>query len=409
MRMAYVCADRGVPVFGRKGCSIHVQEVLRALAGLGVQVDLFTPRPEREPPPGLEGIRVHPLPAVVTGKGGDAERAALAGNDDLRAALEREGPFDFLYERYSLWSRAGMAYARDHGVPGLLEVNAPLIEEQAEYRVLVDRAAAERVAEEVFRDATGLIAVSQEIKTYLEEHYPPSRGRVVVLANGVDPGRFPDDQRPSCPAPPGTFTVGFVGTLKPWHGLATLVEAFALFQERAADSRLLFVGDGPERERLVADLARRGLRQKVHFVGAVAASEVPGFLASMDVAAAPYPMLSHFYFSPLKVYEYLAAARPVVASRIGQLAELIQHERNGLLVPPGDPPALAAALERLWRQPDLRQRLGQAGRAMVLRSHTWEMVARRILDLAGIPSRFAAVHRTAVGRTAAKREVRELR
>jgi hypothetical protein len=73
----------------------------------------------------------------------------------------------------------------------------------------------------------------------------------------------------------------------------------------------------------------------------------------------------------------------VVASRIGQLAELIQHERNGLLVPPGDPPALAAALERLWRHPDLRQRLGQAGRAMVLRSHTWEAVARRILDLAG--------------------------
>ena len=112
----------------------------------------------------------------------------------------------------------------------------------------------------------------------------------------------------------------------------------------------------------------------------------------MDVAAAPYPKLATIYFSPLKVYEYMAAGRPVVASRLGQLAEMIRHEVDGLLCAPGDAAALAADLERLWREPALRHRLGQAARAKALREHTWEAVARRILGLA------APVLRSAIGK-----------
>jgi glycosyltransferase involved in cell wall biosynthesis len=107
-------------------------------------------------------------------------------------------------------------------------------------------------------------------------------------------------------------------------------------------------------------------------------------LASMDVAVAPYPRRSSFYFSPLKVYEYMAASRPVVASRIGQLANLIEDGVNGLLCPAGDPVTLAAALARLRREPELRARLGRAARATVLKHHTWETVARRILHLASL-------------------------
>src|SRR6516162_104729 len=105
MRLAYVCADLGVPVFGRKGCSIHVQEVVRALAGMGVEVDLFSSRPEGTPPPGLESVRVFEL-GVAGGERAAREQAAMAANDGLYVALEREGPFDMVYERYSLWSFA---------------------------------------------------------------------------------------------------------------------------------------------------------------------------------------------------------------------------------------------------------------------------------------------------------------
>jgi glycosyltransferase involved in cell wall biosynthesis len=102
----------------------------------------------------------------------------------------------------------------------------------------------------------------------------------------------------------------------------------------------------------------------------------------MDVAVAPYPDAKRFYFSPLKVYEYLASARAVVASRVGQVAAIIQHEVNGLLCPPGDAASLAAALERLHGDPALRTRLGQAARASVLEHQSWEARAATIIALA---------------------------
>jgi glycosyltransferase involved in cell wall biosynthesis len=390
MRVAYISADQGVPVFGRKGCSIHVQEVIRALAGRGIEVDLFSPRGEGTSPPGLESVTVHGLPALAVPDRAARERAAIAANGALHAALEQEGPFDMVYERYSLWSFAGMEYARAARVPGLLEVNAPLIEEQAEHRGLVDRAGAHEVAQRVFTAANAIVAVSDEVKRYLGQYGGAARC-VHVIQNGVNPDRFPPDLAPSGPGAVETFTVGFVGSLKPWHGLATLAEAFALFHRDTPKSRLLIVGDGPEWERLLEDLSGHGVLEATHLTGSVAPEQVPGLLASLDVGVAPYPASQGFYFSPLKVYEYMAAALPVVASRIGQLAELIEHDVNGLLCPPGDTVALAGALERLHRDPAARKRLGQAARATVLHRYTWDRVVDRILGLAKLatPTRYS--------------------
>ncbi len=382
-RVAYVSADLGVPIFGRKGCSIHAQEVLRALLRRGAEVDLFTTSGDDEPPEDLASIRLHPLPRPAAGDPAAREQASLTGNVSLRTALERAGRFDLVYERYSLWSYAGMEFARRANVPGLLEVNAPLIEEQAEYRVLVDRVGAERVAERAFGAATALLAVSDEVAAHLE-WFPATRGKVSVVANGVRPERFPENLKPALPARPGVFTVGFVGSLKAWHGLSVLVEAFALLHERLADTRLLVVGDGPERGRMAAELAGHGLQAVSYFTGAVPAEAVPALLASMHAAVAPYPKLEKFYFSPLKVLEYMAAGLPVVASRIGQLENLIVPEATGLLVPPEDANALADALERLQADRALRSRLGRAARAAVQRKHTWDGVAQRIFQLAGL-------------------------
>jgi glycosyltransferase involved in cell wall biosynthesis len=381
MRVAYLCADLGVPVFGRKGCSVHVQEVVRALKNRGADVELFAMCPDGEPPPGLESVRTHSMPAVPRTDRAAREQAALAANRGVRAALEHEGPFDLVYERYSLWNFAGMEYARDRGTPGLLEVNAPLIDEQAEYRELADRAGAERVAARVFGAAAALLAVSEELAAYLERH-PAARGRVHVVPNGVNPDRFPPGLKPSVSAAPGVWTVGFVGSFKPWHGLSTLIEAFDRVHQSDDSVRLLLVGDGPGRANVEADLAARSVSKSVYFAGAVDPGAVPGLLASMDVAVAPYPELPCFYFSPLKVYEYMAAGRPVVASRVGQLGTLIRHWVNGLLCPPGDPAALAEALTTLRQSPELRCRLGQAARTCALREHTWDAVAERIFRLA---------------------------
>ena len=384
MRIAYVCADSGVEVFGRKGSSVHVQEITRAFRAQGAQVEMFTRCPGKDPPLDLTTMTIHEFGTPGKGSTAEREQASLVANVALRAALRREGRFNLVYERYSLWSYAGMEYARAAGIPGLLEVNAPLIEEQAEYRVLVDRIGAERVATRAFGTATALVAISKEVAAYLKQ-YQIAPGRVYVIPNGVNPERFPSGLKPSCPASPGTFTVGFAGSLKPWHGLRILVRAFAKLHERDPDTRLLVVGDGPERGNLLADLSAHGLIEAAHLTGTVTPDEIPRLLASMDVAVCPYPR-QRFYFSPLKVYEYMAASLPVVASRIGQLEDLIADEVTGLLCPPGDIIALADALDRLRREPNLRFRLGQAARTTVLRDHTWHAAVGHILRLTGLLS-----------------------
>ena len=198
-RMAYICADPGVPVFGSKGCSIHVQEVLRALRRRGAEIDLFACRFGDENVITEDGLRVHRLPSMGSGPQAERERQALSANRSLQQALEAAGPFDLVYERYSLWSFAGMQYADRAGIPGILEVNAPLIDEQAQHRGLHHRAAAEAVRKRCFHTASSIIAVSDEVAHGIKTD-AQLRECVHVVANGVDPQRFRPEIEPASPA-----------------------------------------------------------------------------------------------------------------------------------------------------------------------------------------------------------------
>ena len=378
MRIAYVCADSGVPLFGTKGCSIHIEEFVRALLARGVDVSLFASRLGGAAPPGLEAVTVRQLAIDRTGRVEERERAALAAHGGWLRALETAGPFDLVYERYSLFGFAGMEYAQAIGVPGVLEINAPLIEEQSQYRQLVDRESAEHATRRVFQAASMLVAVSEEVAEYVRR-YPEAEGRIEIVPNGVDAHRFAPRAEVVSSRGEG-FTVGFVGSLKPWHGLSDLIAAFAALSQEARDARLLIVGDGPERSRLEETIATAGFRDSVRLTGAVPHGEVAALLATIDVAVAPYPKLTNFYFSPLKVFEYMAAGLPVVASRSGQVAKLIEDGVTGLLYEPGDIRALSGALDRLRQQPELCNRLGRAARESIVKDYTWDAVADRILQ-----------------------------
>ena len=143
------------------------------------------------------------------------------------------------------------------------------------------------------------------------------------------------------------------------------------------------MGRGSEFAKLEAEKASRDLNN-VLFFGEIDSSEIPGLLASMDAAVAPYPPGANFYFSPLKVYEYMAAGLPVAASRVGQLENIIDDKANGLLVTAGDAGALADTLENLAGDARLRTNLGVAARATVIEKHTWEAVARRIFAIVNL-------------------------
>ncbi|KST64543.1 glycosyltransferase family 4 protein [Mastigocoleus testarum] len=385
MKIAYICNDPGIPVFGCKGSSIHVQSVTRTLVRQGHEVHLFTSCLGTSPPTDLRMVQIHKLPEHPKSDDCNArEQALFLSNSKLFSILEAEGPFDLVYERYSLWSFAGMDYARTNSIPGVLEVNAPLIEEQIKYRTLVNRELARQAAEKVFAAATTLIAVSHAVGEYLE-NYPMAQGRIHVVPNGVDPKRFSTDVKPSLVRKPEEFIIGFVGTMKPWHDLSSLVDAFAKLYCEDSNTRLLMVGDGKGLKKVIDNLSTHNCSQAVHFTGAVPPEQIPGLLATIDVAVAPYSLNDQCYFSPLKVYEYMAAGLPVVASRIGQLAELIQDGVNGLLYPPDDSDCLAEKLHLLKSDSELRDSLGLAAKECIDKYYTWDIVVRRILNFSGFP------------------------
>ncbi|HEB91669.1 MAG TPA: glycosyltransferase family 1 protein, partial [Deltaproteobacteria bacterium] len=347
MRVAYVCADRGVPVFGRKGCSVHVQAILRAFLRRGFDVDLFAARSGGDPPPDLRGLRVHRVDASGGGGQGHSCESSKGLNGALRAALDASGErYALVYERHALWSSSAMEWARNRGIPGILEINAPLVDEQRKHRRLENPERARLVASDVLHAATLRVAVSMQVAVQHWEYGIPPDG-FLICPNGVDPDRFPRANRRNDPGPPGQpFTIGFLGTLKPWHGLEVLLDAFCMLARRDAGYRLLVVGDGPQREAVEARLEAEGLSDRATLTGLVDPSEVPGWLAKMNVGTAPYADAAGLYFSPLKIVEYMAAGLPVVASRAGQIEELIEDEGSGLLVEAGDASALARALER---------------------------------------------------------------
>ncbi|MEQ1758402.1 MAG: glycosyltransferase family 4 protein [Vicinamibacterales bacterium] len=369
MNIAYVNADAGIPLFSTKGAAVHVRDFAGAATRLGHAVRVFTAKAGT--PPATWAVPYEVVEASASSQDLPEDRG-LRLNTALRAALARDhqrGAFDVIYERYSLWSHSSLNFARRRGLPYVLEVNSPLVVEQSTYRSLSRQATARRIERYLFGAATRIVTVSREVADYVCAH-GADPARVVVAVNGVDLSLYADVQPPS--TDDTRFTIGFLGSLKPWHGIDVLIDALELLVSRSPHYHLRLIGDGPERARLTAQIAERGLSAHTTVVGQVARDQVPVHLHDVDVTVAPYPRLDGFYFSPLKVFEYMAAGRPIVASRIGQIESVLEDQQTALLVTPGDPGRLADAIETLRRQPALAARLSRAARDQALSRHGWE-------------------------------------
>jgi glycosyltransferase involved in cell wall biosynthesis len=287
-----------------------------------------------------------------------------------------------LYERHSLFGTSGIELSRELGIPFLVEVNAPLADEAARHRGL-DRVEAARAAERaVLGSATYVLAVSPGVARWAQAQGVPAE-RIAVVPNAVDPAHFcprPDDRaaiRDELGVDGGPV-VGFVGTLKPWHDVGTLVAGLALLPARRP--RLVLVGNGPERDRIAREAGRLGV--ETTFTGPVPHARVPAYLAAFDVAVAPYLEDDSFYFSPLKLFEYLATARPVIAANVGEISHCVRPGETGSLYQAGDAAGLTHALSELLDDPARAAELGASGREHVIAEHTWTKTAQTVVQLA---------------------------
>lgn len=403
MKIVYVCSDPGVPVCGNKGASIHVSELTRSLRSLGHDVTVLTTRSGGAAPSDYDvpiiALEPDPLDATLIASLGADTFAGPSVARDVRSMIaaftlrERALPLlrsiepDLIYERYALFGTAGVALARELSVPLILEVNAALSDEQERHRGLAYGATARQLERIVLGSADHVVAVSSALERWVVGNGVAPE-RVAVLPNAVDPARFGRaakelvDIRAELGLADRTV-VGFLGTLKPWHDVATLVRAVAMLRDRHPSVHLLVVGDGPERASLEALVGREWPTRSATFTGSVPHGAVASYLGAFDVAVVPYGDEPEMYFSPLKLFECLASGRPVVAADVGDIGHCIQHGSTGLLYRPGDAQALAAAVDVLLSDRPSASVMARAAREHVVAHHTWLGNARRIVELAG--------------------------
>lgn len=294
-----------------------------------------------------------------------------------RAALTREN-CTLIYERHAFFLCATAFLAQRRGVPLVVEVNELAGDERvrADPWLLPLARLADRLT---FQRASLIVVVSPHLARRIAG-LGIAPEKILVLPNAVSAASLdtPADgaairARNGCA---DAVVIGFVGWFVAWHRLDVLLTQFATLAAEHPQLRLLLIGDGPLRENLTTRAAALGVSERVILPGAVPHAEIPAHLAAMDIVVVPH---SNEYRSPIKLFEAMARARPVVAPRTEPIAAVITDGVNGLLFDPGNPASLCAALQRLIASPALRAQLGAAARASIREKHTWDRNAEVVL------------------------------
>lgn len=406
MKILYLCPDLGIPVLGSKGASVHVRNLVNAMVRAGHRVFVAAPIINDSSPEAqrLQATLLHVPPSTKTEEalhGMELFNQTLQIDNSLTRQVRRMlynqtmvtqlkrrfeiDPPDIIYERASPHSIAGVTLGHELDRPTLVELNAPLAIEQSIYRTSGLEEVAAQAERWTLCQASAVFVVSAPLRDHVLS-FGVEPNNVHLLPNAVEPAWF----QPSPPDPVVSvrwdlhdrLVLGFVGGLRKWHGVQSLPELLERLIPRYPELRLVIVGDGPLHGELEHAVRQRGLAHSVVFTGSVPHEEVGNLIRRFDVALAPYPVLEHpFYFSPLKLFEYMACGVAVVAARQGQLAEMVRHGETGLLYPPGDLDAMTAACERLLTDSGLRRKLGRSAANVIHGRYTWDHNATLVTEL----------------------------
>jgi len=377
----------------------HVYNFTRHLAALGPKVVIAARPPEAGHSPPQVGPNMklryveweleYPLPfGPIPRLASQLDLAEPARALRWMKRTVDEDRIDIIQERHEMRLDLGPLSTRFFGVPSVLEVNSPFIEEAFPEGSFSFRSRNffRRLG---FDSATAIVVQTPLLKTIISKH---TTTPIRVIPNGADPKLFRPGAGSAAIARKlglGKEVIGFAGAFHPWHGALDLVEAFAKMDRPGA--QLLMIGGGGDEFEQCRALARRaGADGRVIFTGKLPYAELPGYLGLCDVLVAPFSPKKDrqraavferygLWWCPLKLFEYMAMGKPVVASSVGVIPEYI--EGAGLLYPEGDVHALSDRMETLLADGGLRERLGMAGRKLVEDKYNWTAVARQTLRL----------------------------
>jgi glycosyltransferase involved in cell wall biosynthesis len=296
----------------------------------------------------------------------------------LAAAVIRYKP-DALYERANLFMLSGVWTARLFRLPYLLEVNAPLAEERHRYGGLAWPGLATWTERACWRAASMVLPVTNALAEYVRRVGVPAE-RIAITPNGVDMERFRPTNAAAAKARLNlgqSLVLGFTGHVREWHGLDLVIDM--LTRPMLADAHLLVVGDGPARPLLEERVRQLNLARRVHFTGTMPRESLPELTSCIDIALQPKVTP---YASPLKLFEYMAAARAIVAPANSNICEILEDGADGLLFEPDSTEGMAAAIEKLAGDATLRDKLGKAAaRKIASRNLTWRGNAERAVSV----------------------------
>ncbi|HJT26786.1 MAG TPA: glycosyltransferase [Pyrinomonadaceae bacterium] len=364
------------------GAASHIKGVIEGLETLGVDVQIIS----NDLIAGMNAAEDRFT--VIPPQPGGGTRALFDIHNNLvftRGAvplIEQADP-DFIYQRYARFSWAGVVAANRTRRPLFLEYNGSEVWVGRHW----DRVGRLELLERYERlnlDAAARIFVVSDVERRNLEARGVAAEKIVVNPNGVDVQRFRPgvggaDARRELGIRDDEVVAGFVGTFGPWHGVEKLADAIKLINV----SRFLLVGSGSLQAEVQKRLEAEVAGGRVIFTGAVGHERVPSLLDACDILVAPHVPLadgSEFFGSPTKIFEYMAMGKAIVASRLGQIGEVLVDGETALLVEPGNVEELRAAIIRLVESEDLRRQLGANARSVAEREHTWTHNAQRVLD-----------------------------
>ncbi len=355
---------------------IHINEMVKALGRHGVEVKMVALVKDealgKESREGILGKITDLLPGLIY------EIMEMGFNAigflRLYRSVVKEEPA-FIYERYSIYNLVGLLVSKFTGVPLILEVNAPLALEKKRYGSLYFPKLAQHIETLIINHAFKTIAVTRVLKEILVENGADPR-KIQVMPNGINPEDFPVCQ----PKPAKDETIlGFIGWFRDWHGLAELVESYAQRQWHKKGIHLLLVGDGPLRPELDQAIAKHGLGKTITITGAVSRNRLGIYLDQMDIALQP---AATSYASPMKLMEYMAGSKAIVAPDQANIREVLTHGQDAMLFKPDDIDDLCDKVEILVSDRSRIRFLGEASRrTLETRPLTWDENARQVIHL----------------------------
>jgi glycosyltransferase involved in cell wall biosynthesis len=382
MRICYICSDPGVPVFGRKGCSTHVRETCLTLIEMGHDLRLICANIEGDDDE-RDLIPIVKVDPPRSRKLGFDLRHAIADRRVERAAERLFGRWrpEAIYERYSLYSRAGTRLAHRYGLPHLLEVNSVMTREQKE-RIKLGPLA-RFIERRIFSRARHVAILSEPLRG--EVIARRGHGRAITrMPMAVNLNRF----SPEVDGAPvreklrlgERFAIGYLGTLTEWHGISMLHDLARTLDERGASDCVILVVGGDDRrvEAHRQKVAERGYEDTLRFIGPVAHREAPAYLRAMDVALVPD---TTYWSSPAKLFEYQGCGVASIAPRYPAVLTAMDHGVEGLIFEPNEVEQLADMVLLLRANPELRLEMGRRARARAERDHSWESHARGVIEI----------------------------